>query len=197
MENYRTDVQLAQMRALEAAGVCLFCPDELERHAGSPAFLRTAHWTVLPNDFPYAGTSLHLLLVPREHVGDMLDLGDAARADFFTALAAARQRYRIRHYGLGVRNGDCRYTGATIAHLHAHVVVAPPEPETVVRMRFSARPGGNPAEGQHPVQDPGSFISRPVDVGPMVDPQDDHPGHLVVNLIDHPVRPTSGGPEPR
>jgi diadenosine tetraphosphate (Ap4A) HIT family hydrolase len=139
LENYRTAGQLAEMRRLEAAGVCLFCPDELGRHAGSAASLRTAHWTVMPNDFPYEGTSLHLLLVPREHVGDMLDLGAAARADFFTALAAARQRYGIGHYGLGVRNGDCRYTGATIVHLHAHVVVAPPEPETTVRMRFSAR----------------------------------------------------------
>jgi ATP adenylyltransferase len=142
MENYRTAEQLAQMERLEAAGVCLFCPDELGRHAGAAAFLRTEHWTVMPNDFPYAGTSLHLLLLPRAHVGDMLELGAAAQADFFTALGTARQHWGFEHYGLGVRNGDCRYTGATIVHLHAHVVVAPPEPEAVVRMRFSAQPGG-------------------------------------------------------
>jgi ATP adenylyltransferase len=139
MENYRTDAQLAEMRRLEAAGVCLFCPRELDRHAGAAGFLRTAHWTVMPNDFPYAGTSLHLLLLPRAHVRDMLDLAADAQADFFTALGAAREHYGFGHYGLGVRNGDCRYTGATIVHLHAHVVVAPPEPEAVVRMRFSAQ----------------------------------------------------------
>jgi ATP adenylyltransferase len=140
MENFRSAEQLAEMRRLEAAGVCLFCPDELGRHAGAAGFLHTRHWTVLPNDFPYAGTSLHLLLVPRQHAGDLLDLDAAAQADFFTALAAARERYGLGYYGLGVRNGDCRYTGATIAHLHAHVLVAPPEPEAVVRMRFSSRP---------------------------------------------------------
>jgi ATP adenylyltransferase len=139
-ENYRTAEQLAEMQRLEAAGVCLFCPDELGRHAGAAGFLRTRHWTVLPNDFPYAGTSLHLLLVPRQHAGDLLDLDDEVRADFFAALAAARDRYGLGYYGLGVRNGDCRYTGATIVHVHAHVVVAPPEPPAVVRMRFSARP---------------------------------------------------------
>jgi ATP adenylyltransferase len=143
MENYRTPEQLAEMRRLEAAGVCLFCPDELARHARAAGFLHTRHWTVLPNDFPYAGTSLHLLLVPRQHAGDLLELDALAQADFFAALAAARDRYGLGHYGLGVRNGDCRYTGATIAHLHAHVVVAPPEPETAVRMRFSARPAGS------------------------------------------------------
>jgi ATP adenylyltransferase len=144
LENYRMPGQLARMRELEAAGSCLFCPAELDAHPGAAGFLRTAHWTVLPNDFPYQGATLHLLLVPRQHARDLLELDAAARADFFTALEAARDRYGFAHYGLGVRNGECRYTGATIAHLHAHVLVAPPEPEAVVRMRFSAYP---PAAG--------------------------------------------------
>jgi ATP adenylyltransferase len=144
MENFRTADQLAEMRRLEAAGICLFCPEELGRHAGAAAFLRTEHWTVMPNDFPYAGTSLHLMLIPHQHASDLLELGAAAQSDFFTALAAAREQYGFGHYGLGVRNGDCRYTGATIAHLHAHVIVAPPDPQAVVRMRFSAQPAAPP-----------------------------------------------------
>jgi hypothetical protein len=39
--------------------------------------------------------------------------------------------------------------------------------------------------------------SRAVDIGPMVDPEDDDPRRFVVYLIDHPVRPAPGGPEPR
>ena len=31
MENFRTAEQLAEMQRLEAAGVCLFCPEELGR----------------------------------------------------------------------------------------------------------------------------------------------------------------------
>jgi hypothetical protein len=42
-----------------------------------------------------------------------------------------------------------------------------------------------------------SVISRAVDIGPMVDPEDDNPRRFVVYLIDHPVRPAPGGPEPR
>jgi diadenosine tetraphosphate (Ap4A) HIT family hydrolase len=144
MENFRTADQLAEMQRLEAAGICLFCPEELGRHAGAAAFLRTEHWTVMPNDFPYAGTSLHLMLIPHQHASDLLELGTAAQSGFFTALAAAREHYGFGHYGLGVRNGDCRYTGATIAHLHAHVLVAPPDPEAVVRMRFSAQAAARP-----------------------------------------------------
>lgn len=139
MDNHRTAEQLADMEELEARGLCLFCPDGLAEHGRQRVLWETSHWSITPNEFPYKGTALHLLLVPRQHVGDILDLDEAARADFWTALGWVRDRYELTYYGLGVRNGDCRYTGATIAHLHAHVVVAPPDPEAVVRMRFSAQ----------------------------------------------------------
>ena len=130
------------MERLEAAGTCLFCPEELRGHPRQQVIFETAHWTVTPNEFPYAGTRLHLLVVPHRHVGDVLDLDDAALGDFWTALRWIRQRFHLGHYGLGMRNGDCRFTGATIAHVHAHVLVGDPEldPEVPVRMRFSSRP---------------------------------------------------------
>jgi ATP adenylyltransferase len=141
-ENYRTAEQLAEMERLEAAGICLFCPQSLREHARQRVIAETAHWSVTPNAFPYPGTRLHLLVVPRQHVTDMLDLDEAALADFWVALRAVRQRFGLDYYGLGVRNGNCRFTGATIAHVHAHVVVGDPslDPEVPVRMRFSSQP---------------------------------------------------------
>jgi ATP adenylyltransferase len=142
MDNHRTAEQLAEMQRLQADGVCLFCPDVLREHGRQRVLTRTRHWTITPNEFPYAGTALHLLLVPHQHVGDLLDLDPGAQADLFTALAWVRDRYELTYYGLGVRNGDCRYNGATISHLHAHVLVGDPaaEPQVPVRMRFSSRP---------------------------------------------------------
>jgi ATP adenylyltransferase len=155
--NARTAEQLAEMRRLDAAGVCLFCPDGLARHARQRILYRTRHWAVTPNEFPYPGTRLHLLLVPDQHAGDLLELSDEVRQDFWTALGAVAREHQLTHYGLGVRNGDCRYTGATIAHVHAHVLVgdadtagAPP-----VRMRFSSRPD-RPGEGRPPGYPPRS-----------------------------------------
>jgi ATP adenylyltransferase len=142
-EHARTPEQLAEMRRLDAAGICLFCPEHLAGHGRQQVLLATRHWSVTRNEFPYPGTSLHLLLVPHQHAGDLLELPEAARADFWAALAAVAGRYRLRHYGLGVRNGDCRFTGATIAHVHAHVLVAAAGPGAApVRMRFSGRPLG-------------------------------------------------------
>jgi ATP adenylyltransferase len=141
-DNYRTGDQLAEMLRLEAAGICLFCPESLRSHARQDVLFETRHWAVTPNAFPYRGTKLHLLVVPQRHVNDMLDLDEEALADFWTALKRIRERYSLDHYGLGVRNGNCSFTGATIAHVHAHVLVGDPglDPEVPVRMRFSSRP---------------------------------------------------------
>lgn len=140
LENSRTAEQLAEMQRLEAAGECLFCPDVIRRHDRQVIAWETAHWIVTPNEFPYQGTALHLLLVPHQHAGDVLDLDPAAQRDFWHALAMVRERYDLTYYGLGVRNGECAFTGATIAHVHAHVLVASASARgEPVRMRFSRK----------------------------------------------------------
>lgn len=148
-ENHRTPEQLAEMQALAAQGVCLFCPDGLRRHTRQQVLFRTRHWSVTPNEFPYRGTALHLLLVPHEHAADLLDLSGEAQQDLWTVLGQVRDQYRLQHYGLGVRNGDCRFTGATIRHVHAHVLVAQSHTADAppVRMRFSGRQPGRVPPG--------------------------------------------------
>jgi len=138
-ENARTDEQRAEMAKLDAAGICLFCPEYLARQEEQRIVLSTRHWTVTPNRFPYTGTSLHMLLIPDQHAPGLLELSDEVRADFWVALAAVAEASELRYYGLGVRNGDCRFTGATVEHVHAHVLVGPEDDSApAVRMRFSA-----------------------------------------------------------
>lgn len=151
MENFRSAEQLAEMQRLEAAGVCLFCPDGFQQQPAQRILWRTKRWTVTPNEFPYKGTALHLLVVPHEHVTDMLDLTAASQEDFWLTLKMIREQFNLKYYGLGVRNGDCRFTGATISHVHAHVLVAVDDEsvgEVPVRMRFSSHPStrGHPGK---------------------------------------------------
>lgn len=140
--NSRTDAQRRDMLDLESRGVCLFCPEHLAADPEQRIVLTTEHWVATPNEFPYAGTRLHLLLVPKAHVVDLLDLDDAARADFWTALEAVRRDHGLFYYGLGARNGDCRFTGGTIAHVHVHVVVGDVDDphHQPVRFKLSSRP---------------------------------------------------------
>lgn len=157
--NFRTQRQLADMRRLEAAGVCIFCPEHLGVGPDLRIIHRSAHWTVVPNEFPYSGTRLHLLLVPAEHVTDIADLSPDAQRDFWTALRWARDHYALAYYSTAVRNGHCEYTGGTIRHVHVHLLqgdVDNPDHEPV-RTKLSSRP-------------------RDVDRSRDVDPDHLHPG---------------------
>jgi diadenosine tetraphosphate (Ap4A) HIT family hydrolase len=143
LQNARAPEQQARMRALEQAGVCLFCPDGLAAY-GSHAkpVVETACWLAVDNDFPYVGARRHLLLIPRTHVVDLGELDSAARTDFWAALESVRAATGADDYGVGIRSGDCAATGGTIAHLHVHFLV--PDPDAVdqpLRMRFSGRSG--------------------------------------------------------
>jgi ATP adenylyltransferase len=139
--NYRTAEQLADMRRLEAAGVCVFCPEHLAQDRNQPILHRTPQWTVTPNEFPYRGTRLHLLLVPDEHVTDLVDLSAEAQRDFWSALSWVREHYGLSFYSLAVRNGESEYTGGTIRHVHVHLLqgdVDDPQHEPV-RTKLSSR----------------------------------------------------------
>jgi len=140
--NARTDEQRRQMIDLDSRGVCLFCPDNLAADPDQRVLLATEHWNVTENEFPYAGTRVHLLLVPKQHVTDLLDLDESARADMWVALDAVRREFGLTFYGLGARNGDCRYTGGTIAHVHLHLIVGDvDDPDhQPVRLKLSSRP---------------------------------------------------------
>jgi ATP adenylyltransferase len=127
------------MRRLEAAATCLFCPDGLRQQAREQILLETSHWSVMPNKFPYRGTSFHLLVIPHQHAADIIDLEPSSQCDFWSVLAIMRERFDLKHYGLGIRNGDCKLTGATVAHVHAHVVVGDDSSESEIMMRFSSR----------------------------------------------------------
>jgi diadenosine tetraphosphate (Ap4A) HIT family hydrolase len=140
--NARHADQAEQMRKLEAAGVCIFCPGHVDEPDDPLLVLSAPDWIVRHNAYPYAGTRLHLLVVPRRHVRDLLDLTDAELSGFWQVGRELRERYDLGFYGLGARCGDCRYTGGTIEHVHVHLVVGDVEgPEhTPVRLKLSSRP---------------------------------------------------------
>ena len=139
--NARTVEQLDDMRRLEEAGVCIFCPDQLE--ADQRVLHRTGRWTITANKYPYRGTRLHLMLMPDEHVDDLADLTPESQQDFWIALRWVKDHYGLTYYGMTVRNGLCEYTGGTIRHLHVHVLqgdVDDPEHQPV-RVKLSSVPG--------------------------------------------------------
>ena len=136
----RSDDQRRYMQELESAGICVFCPEHFESHHREPIELRGRHWYVTRNDFPYAGTEAHYLIVSHRHVASFDELPDDAAADLWALKRELKARLGDPPATATVeRSGDMRLNGGSVSHLHVHFVVLGESPEQTVRFRVSAK----------------------------------------------------------
>jgi diadenosine tetraphosphate (Ap4A) HIT family hydrolase len=141
----RGSEQLERMRALEAEGVCIFCPEHAATWQREPVEDEGEHWYVTRNDFPYAGADAHFLIVARRHVQAFQDLPDEAGAELWRIRRELAARLGAPAYATVERSGDMRLNGGSVEHLHVHFVALGPDPAHTVRFRVSARAADDPA----------------------------------------------------
>ncbi len=118
--NARQPQQAADMVALQEANVCLFCSEGLALK-GKRVFHRGEHWYVTPNDYPYAGTTVHVMIVPNRHITSFIDLTEEELLELPAMLAWVNKEFDIKGAGMFCRYGDTTYTGATFEHFHIHI----------------------------------------------------------------------------
>lgn len=103
---------------------CVFCEAEkVGVEIDSLCLYKSRHSMVILNKFPY--NSGHLLVLPRRHCGDILDLSQEEFADWNEALRlviqAVKTCYQPGGFNVGLNHGAI--AGAGIPdHLHYHVV---------------------------------------------------------------------------
>jgi diadenosine tetraphosphate (Ap4A) HIT family hydrolase len=134
----RSEDQRAYMAALEADGVCIFCPEHVAEYQQHPVEHRGEHWYITRNSYPYAGTVAHYLIVPLRHVTAFDELPDAAGAELWALQRMLKERHAPLATATVMRSGDMRYNGGSVAHLHVHFVVLDDAPATTVRFKVSA-----------------------------------------------------------
>jgi diadenosine tetraphosphate (Ap4A) HIT family hydrolase len=130
----RSPTQRAYMERLAAAGICIFCPE----HVSGEIELRGEHWYVKANDYPYAGTAAHYLIIPHRHVTSFDELPDEAGAELWAIKRTLKARLAPLAVATVERSGDMRFNGSSVAHLHTHFVALDAAPSETVRFRVSA-----------------------------------------------------------
>jgi ATP adenylyltransferase len=120
IDNARQDKQREDMRKLADANACLFCAEGLQL-TQKRVFHQGNHWYVTPNDFPYEGTTVHVMIVPNRHIAGFADLTEEELLELPTMVAWINKEFDIKGAGLFCRYGDTTYTGATIHHFHIHI----------------------------------------------------------------------------
>ena len=112
----------------DAASKCFLC-DAATHEAGSEEANRRLvlhndeRGLILLNRFPY--TNGHLLISPREHLGDLTDLPREQRANLIELTAVAEEIVRLAYnpqgLNMGINIGRCAGAGLP-GHLHMHVL---------------------------------------------------------------------------
>lgn len=103
--------------------VCPFCEPHFLKYHTRPVLRKGAHWLVTENMNPYTGTKHHLLLVSRRHVSLPSKLSKEAWVELQTQVKWIEKKYTLPAGALFMRFGDTDYTGASVAHLHANILL--------------------------------------------------------------------------
>ena len=133
VQRYYGDSRLTMVRyaEIEASGKCPFCDPNIENERVKDM----DHWIAVKNKPPYENTLLHLLILPRRHIEDPLQMDLAEEAGFWDMIHFLRGRYpETNGCGLCLRGGEIG--GITIRHLHWHLIVPEVGPDGRIPVVF-------------------------------------------------------------
>lgn len=103
-------------------GVCPFCPENFSWHT-EPIIKRNARWLLTTNFRPYEHAKYHLLLINRRHIEEIKQMKTQDWLALAQIINWTVKSYEIKSGAMAMRFGSTLYTGATVAHLHSHLIV--------------------------------------------------------------------------
>ncbi len=103
-------------------GHCPFCPENFKYHK-HPILKRSGDWFITRISWPYRKTQLHFLIIGKAHKERLEDLNGDDMASMLNLMKWVTKKHGIRGGGLAMRFGETALTGATVCHLHCHLIV--------------------------------------------------------------------------
>ncbi len=104
-------------------GVCPFCPKYFLTYHTRPILRSSKHWLVTENMAPYTGADHQYLFILKKHFETVTEISETAWKELLLHLRWLVRTYKLPSGGFFMRFGDARYSGASVAHLHAQLVV--------------------------------------------------------------------------
>jgi len=110
------------LKTIEETAKCPFCKSNFKYHK-KPILKKEKSWFVTENTWPYKNTKHHFVIISEGHKEEFSEL---SLADFKIVFKLANwiiKKYKIKGGCFVLRFGDPIYTGATVCHLHFHLIV--------------------------------------------------------------------------
>ncbi len=117
------------LEEVQRDGKCPFCPENFHWHT-EKILRRSANWFITRNAFSYQEAEYAFLIIPTTHKERFEEL----KADDFLNISFlvrwVIKEFNIKGGGFAMRFGDTAYTGATVRHIHAHIIVPKVDKDT-------------------------------------------------------------------
>lgn len=110
------------IREIQGEGVCPFCPKTFKWHT-KPILKRHGGWLITENFNPYKNARHHLLIIKTAHKEKFEELTPRDWRSLTRLAAWAIKKFHIKGGAFMLRFGDTAFTGATVCHIHAHLIV--------------------------------------------------------------------------
>lgn len=114
------------LNAIVVGGFCPFCEEHLFKHHRKPIIYKSKHWIVTENSWPYKGSKFHFIFITKQHLEKTENVSFIVWNDFKKLYKKIIKKNSIEGATLMIRSGDTKFTGASVNHLHAHLIVGNP-----------------------------------------------------------------------
>ncbi|MDO8601070.1 MAG: HIT domain-containing protein [bacterium] len=124
------------IETIASTGKCPFCKEDFKypskakgkkeihlfAYHEKPVFKQKNGWFLTENSWPYKNSRRHLIIIGDKHKENFSDLTkkDLEAVGFLVNWAI--KEYKIKGGALAMRFGNTDYTGASVAHLHFHII---------------------------------------------------------------------------
>jgi len=122
LSHTRVESQRARMEECIRLGICPFCWENLAEWHDAPVIKFGRFWAITANDHPYSGAKHHYLGIYAYHISSISELALGAGDELLSLFSEFCAENDIVGATAIMRFGEMTYTGATVSHLHAHIV---------------------------------------------------------------------------
>lgn len=103
------------------AGICPFCPETFLWHPW-PILHRVGDWIITRSGWPYENTEYHFLIIGDKHLTTDIEMAIKDNIGVQLLTRWAVNRFDLKGWGRVDRSGETDHTGATVQHLHFHLI---------------------------------------------------------------------------